>query len=323
MGLLQGTIRSCYAMTEPAVASSDATNIGISIQRDENTKEYVINGRKWYISGAGSLHCKIMILMGKTNPSAPKRHQQQSQILVPMNTKGITLLRPMGALGQYDPPKGHMEIIFSDVRVPFENALLGEGRGFEISQGRLGPGRIHHCMRLIGQAERSLSLMCKRVNERTAFGKKLVKFDTILQDIAKSRCDIESCRLLVCKAADMMDKFGNKDKRTRQLLSLVKAYVPITVQYVVDRCMQSFGAMGVSQDTMLFEAFLGARGLRLADGPDEVHWRTAARLELNMQPESPLFDIGTYPVDYKNKFRKTTDPISHSTKEIMKRYSKL
>lgn len=320
--LLQGRIRSAFAMTEPNVASSDATNIGISITKDDRTKEYVINGRKWWITGAGSLHCKIMILMGKTDPSA-SRYRQQSQILVPMDTPGIVLVRPMLALGDDDAPKGHMEIIFNNVRVPYTNVILGEGRGFEISQGRLGPGRIHHCMRLIGQAERALSLMCKRVNERKAFGKKLVKFDTILQDIAKSRCDIESCRLLVYKAADMMDKYGNKDSRTRQLLSMVKAFVPKTVQYVVDRCMQSFGAMGISQDTPMFAAFLGARGLRLADGPDEVHWRTVARLEMKMQQKSPLYDIGTYPVDYKKIFRKTTDPISQKTKDILELYSKL
>merc|ERR1712087_422408 len=200
---------------------------------------YVINGGKWWITGAGSLHCKIMILMGKTNPNA-SRYKQQSQILIPMDSPGITLLRPMEALGDDDSPKGHMEIRFDNVRVPFTNVLLGEGRGFEISQGRLGPGRIHHCMRLIGQAERALSLMCRRVTERTAFGKKLSSFDTIVQDIARSRGDIEVSRLLVHKAASMMDEFGNKDSRTRQLLSLVKAYVPITVQFVVDRCMQAF-----------------------------------------------------------------------------------
>ena len=321
--LLQGRIRSCFAMTEPNVASSDATNIGISITKDDSTKQYVINGRKWWITGAGSLHCKIMILMGKTNPNATSIYRQQSQILVPMDTPGIVLVRPMLALGDDDAPKGHMEIIFNNVRVPYTNVLLGEGRGFEISQGRLGPGRIHHCMRLIGQAERSLSLMCKRVNQRKAFGKKLIKFDTILQDIAKSRCEIESCRLLVHRAADMMDKYGNKDSRTRQLLSMVKAYVPKTVQYIVDRCMQAFGAMGVSQDTPLFAAFFGARTLRLADGPDEVHWRTAARLEMRMQQKSPLYNIGTYPVDYTKTFRKTTDSVSQKTKDILELYSKL
>jgi len=307
--LLEGQIRSCFGMTEPDVASSDATNIAIRIDRDEARNEYVINGRKWWITGAGSLHCKIMILMGKTNPDEPL-HAQQSQILVPMDTPGITLVRPMLAFGEDDAPKGHMEIRFDDVRVPFENVLLGEGRGFEISQGRLGPGRIHHCMRAIGQAERALSLMCQRIQSRTAFGKTLSRFDTILQDIAKSRVEIETCRLLVYKAAEMMDLHGNQDGRTRQLLSLVKAHVPITVQHLSDRCMQSFGAMGVSQDTPLFACFAGARMLRIADGPDEVHWRTAARIELKMQSSSPLSSIGTYEPDRSKVFRRSTDAIS-------------
>ena len=308
--LLQGRIRSAFAMTEPGVASSDATNIGIRIDRDERTKEYVMNGKKWYITGAGSLHCKILILMGKTDPSAP-RHAQQSQILVPTDTPGITLLRPMEAFGDDDAPKGHMEMEFKDCRVPFENVLLGEGRGFEISQGRLGPGRIHHCMRAIGAAERGLSLMCKRAGEREAFGKKLSAFDTILQDIARSRADIETCRMLVHTAAHNMDVLGNKDHRTRQLLSLVKAHVPGVVQTIFDRCMQVHGAMGFSQDTPLFMGFAGARWLRMADGPDEVHWRTAARMELKAQEQSALFKIGHYPVDRTAAvFRRSTDPVS-------------
>jgi len=214
-----------------------------------------------------------------------------------MDTPGITLLRPMQAFGEDDAPKGHMEILFEDVRVPFSNVLLGEGRGFEISQGRLGPGRIHHCMRLLGQAERALSLMCQRVQQREAFGRQLARFDTILQDIAKSRVEIETCRLLVKQAADLMDKRGNKDAHTRQLLSLVKAHVPMQVQILVDRCIQAHGAMGLCQDTPLFSSFAGARWLRLADGPDEVHWRTAARLELKKQQGSTLFELGPYPVD--------------------------
>mmetsp|Transcript_7381 Transcript_7381/g.8926 ORF Transcript_7381/g.8926 Transcript_7381/m.8926 type:complete len:459 (-) Transcript_7381:82-1458(-) len=322
--LLEGTIRSAYAMTEPAVASSDATNISIHIDRDEKRGEYVINGRKWYITGAGSLHCKIMIVMGKTNndPNCPV-HKTTSQILVPMDTPGITILRPMLASGDDDAPKGHMDMLFEDVRVPFENVLLGEGRGFEISQGRLGPGRIHHCMRAIGQAERSLSLMCKRVQERTAFGKKLSQFDTILQDIAKSRADIETCRLLVYKAADLMDQRGNKDAYTRQLLSLVKAHIPITVQGIVDKCIQAHGAMGISQDTPLWFSFVGARWLRIADGPDEVHWRTAARIELRRQKDSPLSKLGHYLPDRNKIFRRSTDPISPKTQELLKNYSKL
>ena len=322
--LLEGRIRSCYAMTEPAVASSDATNIATRIERDERTGEYVINGRKWYITGAGSLHCEIMILMGKTaRGSDVPRHRQQSQILVPMNTPGITLLRPMDAFGEDDAPKGHMEILFEDVRVPFENVLLGEGKGFEISQGRLGPGRIHHCMRAIGQAERALSLMCKRVQERTAFGKKFSKFDTILQDIAKSRAEIDMCRLLIHKAADLMDKRGNKDPETRQLLSMVKAETPIRMQAVADKVIQAHGAMGVSQDTPLFHMFAGARWLRLADGPDEVHWRTAARIELRRQKESRLFKIGHYLPDRSRVFRRSTDPISEEAKERLRLYSKI
>ena len=320
--LLEGRIRSCFAMTEPSVASSDATNIGISIARDEARGEYVINGSKWWCTGAGSLHCKIMILMGKTRTDGPI-HKQQSQLLVPMDTPGITLLRPMLALGEDDAPKGHMEILFENVRVPLENVLLGEGRGFEISQGRLGPGRIHHCMRSLGQAERALSLMCRRVGEREAFGKKLARFDTILQDIAKSRCEIETCRLLVYKAAELMDTNGNKDPRTRQMLSMVKAHIPVTVQGLVDRCIQAHGAMGLSQDTPLFAAFAGARGLRLADGPDEVHLRTAASIELRMQQNSRLFAIGHYPVDRTKIFRRTTDPVSPHAQRVLDAASKL
>lgn len=321
--LLEGTIRSCFAMTEPGVASSDATNISIQIARDESRGEYVINGRKWWTTGAGSLHCELMILMGKTNPDK-ERHAQQSQIIVPMSTPGITLMRPMQTFGDDDAPKGHMEIMFEDVRVPFQNIILGEGRGFEISQGRLGPGRIHHCMRMIGQAERSLHLMCNRVQERTAFGRKLSKFDTILQDIARSRADIECCRLLVKKAARLMDERGNKDPQTRQLLSMVKAHVPMTVQTLVDRCIQAYGAMGLSQDVSLVSSFGGARALRLADGPDEVHWRTAGRIELGVQRMSPLAGhIGAFPVDYSKPFRRSTDPISADAQRRLKAYSKL
>jgi len=320
--LLEGKIRSCFAMTEPDVASSDATNIGIEIARDEARQEYVINGKKWWITGAGSLHCKIMILMGKTDPKA-HMYNQQSQILVPMDTPGITLVRPMMAFGDDDAPKGHMEILFENCRVPFSNVLLGEGRGFEISQGRLGPGRIHHCMRLLGQAERALSLMCKRAQERKGFGKKFTKFDTVIQDIAKSRCDIECCRLLLFQAADLMDKNGNADPHTRQLLSLVKAHIPMTVQTIVDRSMQVHGAMGFCQDTPLFMAFCGARWLRMADGPDEVHWRTAARIELQKQEDNPLYEIGHYPVDKSQVFRKSTDPVSPETAKIVDMVSRL
>jgi len=308
--LLEGNIRSAFCMTEPDVASSDATNISIEIRRENN--EYVINGSKWWATGAGSLHCKIFIVMGKTNPDA-KLHVQQSQLLVPSDTPGITIVRPMLAFGTDDAPKGHMEIHFKDVRVPVSNVLLGEGRGFEISQARLGPGRIHHCMRMIGQAERALSLMCKRVEQRKAFKKKLSQFGPIQQDIAKSRCDIDMGRMLVRQAADLMDKNGNKDPYTRKLLSLVKAHIPQMVQQVADRAMQAHGAKGVSQDTPLWHVWAGARALRLADGPDEVHWRTAARIELHMQQKSPLRHLGYFPNETA-VFRKSTDPLSDDAK---------
>ncbi|KAL1510229.1 hypothetical protein AB1Y20_006556 [Prymnesium parvum] len=320
--LLEGRIRSCFAMTEPAVASSDATNIGISIERDSAAGEYVINGSKWWITGAGSLHCKIMILMGKTDAKAPL-HRQQSQILVPMDTPGITLLRPLKAFGDDDAPKGHMEIQFDNVRVPFENVLLGEGRGFEISQGRLGPGRIHHCMRIIGQAERSLALMCKRISERRAFGKRLSEFDTILQDVANSRIELEACRLLIFRAAEMMDSHGNADARTRQYLAMVKAHVPRTCQTLVDRCIQAHGALGVSEDTPLFAAFAGARALRIADGPDEVHLLTTAKIELKIQKHSPLASLGYYQADRTQVFRRSTDPISEEAQQRLDAASKL
>jgi alkylation response protein AidB-like acyl-CoA dehydrogenase len=324
--LLEGRIRSAYAMTEPGrengLGSSDATNMSIQVDRDEETKEYVINGRKWWITGAGSLHCKIMIVMGKTNKNAAK-HAQTSQILVPTDTPGITFLRPMLAFGENDAPKGHMEIIFENVRVPFENVLLGEGRGFEISQGRLGPGRIHHCMRLVGQAERCLSAACDQVSNRTVFGKKLSKNDIVRQDIAKCRANIECCRLLVYKAADRMDQLGNKDSKTRQMLSLVKAYVPQTVGNVIDTCMQMCGARGFSQDSPIFSAFCGARWLRMADGPDEVHYRTAGRLELQQQESNRMSGLGNYEVDETNIFRRSTDVISEKTIKILEEYSKL
>lgn len=324
--LLNGTIRSCYAMTEPGYdnnkGSSDATNMSIKVDRDEATGEYVINGEKVWITGAGSLHCEIMILMGKTNPGAPI-HKQTSQILVPMNTPGITLVRPMTAFGENDAPKGHMHISFENCRVPFENVVLGEGRGFEISQGRLGPGRIHHCMRLIGQGERCLSSLVERIESREVFGRKLVKFDNVLQDVAEARVKIETCRLLVLKAAQQMDLLGNKDPYTRQLLSLMKAHVPKTIGEVADKAMQTWGATGFSQDTPLWNAYAGARWLQMADGPDEVHWRTAARLEVKMQQGSPLRGFGSYAPDRSRVFRKSTDPISAEAKQLLEKYSKL
>ena len=265
--LLNGEIRSAFAMTEPEVASSDATNIETSIVRDGD--EYVINGRKWYISGAMNEHCKIMIVMGKTDAENPNRHIQQSQILVPMDTKGVTIVRPMEVMGWDDAPEGHADIIFDNVRVPAENIILGEGRGFEIAQGRLGPGRIHHCMRLIGQAQRALEVMCQRADSRVAFGRKLSDQGSIREDIAKSSCEIEQARLLTLKAADAMDKYGNK--AAKQIISQIKIIAPSMATAVIDRAMQVHGAMGLSQDSFLPRGFAYARMIRLADGPDQVH----------------------------------------------------
>ena len=265
--LLNGEIRPAFAMTEPEVASSDATNIETSIIRDGD--EYVINGRKWYISGAMNEHCKIMIVMGKTDPENPNRHIQQSQILVPMDTKGVTIVRPMTVMGWDDAPEGHAEITFENVRVPAENIILGEGRGFEIAQGRLGPGRIHHCMRLIGIAQRSLELMCQRAESRVAFGRKLSDQGSVREDIAKSACEIDQARLLTLKAAQAMDKYGNK--AAQEIIAQIKIVAPNMCINVVERAMQLHGAMGLSQDTFLPRAYSYARTIRLADGPDQVH----------------------------------------------------
>jgi len=264
--LMNGEIRSAFLMTEPLVASSDATNIETSIVKEGD--EYVLNGRKWWSSGAMDPRCKVFIVMGKTDVNA-QRHEQQSMILVPKNTPGINILRPLSVFGAVDSPHGHAEILLENVRVPASNLLVGEGAGFAIAQGRLGPGRIHHCMRLVGMAQRALDLMCDRVHRRIAFGRPIKDFSSIRQDIAKSRCEIEQARLLTLSAADKIDKEGVKG--AKDLIAMIKIVAPQMCQTVVDRAIQAHGGMGVCQDTPLAEYFAGARTIRLADGPDEVH----------------------------------------------------
>ena len=274
--LLEGKIRSCFAMTEPAVASSDATNIESSIVRDGDT--YVINGRKWWSSGMGDPRCKIIIFMGKTDPNNPDRYRQQSQILIPRDTPGIRVVRMLSVFGYDDAPHGHAEVEFKDVRVPASNLLLGEGRGFEIAQGRLGPGRIHHCMRLIGQAERALEKMCKRAKARVAFGKPISERTVTQGRIAESRILIDQARLLVLKAAHMMDTVGNKAARME--IAMIKVMAPNMALKVIDWAMQVHGGGAVAEDFGLAHAYAQARTLRFADGPDEVHRNQIARLEL-------------------------------------------
>jgi len=265
--LLEGQIRSAYAMTEPAVASSDATNIECSIARDGD--DFLVNGRKWFITGAMHENCEIMIVMGKSDPDNPNRHVQQSQILVPRDTPGVTVVRPLRTLGYDDAPLGHAEVSFDNVRVPAANILLGEGRGFEIAQGRLGPGRIHHCMRLIGCAQRSMELACQRVDSRSTFGRKIGEHQSVREGIAKSFAEIEQARLLTLLTADKMDREGSKE--ARDLIAATKIAVPIMAQTVIDRAIQIHGAGGLTGDWFMADAFNYARYCRLADGPDEVH----------------------------------------------------
>jgi acyl-CoA dehydrogenase len=273
--LLAGEIRSCFAMTEPQVASSDATNIETAILPDGGG--YVVNGRKWWITGAMNSACKLAIVMGKTDTSAPK-HQQQSMILVPMDAPGVKVLRPLGVYGYEHPPLGHAEVVFDNVRVPAENILLGPGRGFEIAQGRLGPGRIHHCMRFIGLAERAIELMCQRALSRTAFGSKFAEMGGIRQVIGQSRVDLEQARLVTLKAAWAMDRHGNKAARND--IAVAKIVVPTVTGQIIDRAIQIHGGGGLSADFFLAEAFAETRFLRIGDGPDEVHREALARAEL-------------------------------------------
>jgi acyl-CoA dehydrogenase len=273
--LLAGEVRSAFAMTEPAVASSDATNIQSRIERDG--QEYVINGTKWWTSGAGDPRCKVYIFMGKTNPDAG-RHEQQSMIVVPADTKGITVVRPLSVFGYDDAPHGHCEVRFENVRVPIDNILLGEGRGFEIAQGRLGPGRIHHCMRLIGVAERALELMCKRLNTRVAFGKPVAAQSVWHERLAEARCMIDQARLLTLRAAYMMDTVGNKVAKAE--IAMIKVVAPNMACQIIDWAIQAHGGGGVSDDFPLAYLYASSRTLRLADGPDEVHRQAIAKLEL-------------------------------------------
>jgi acyl-CoA dehydrogenase len=281
--LLDGKIRSSYVMTEPQVASSDATNVELTIVRDGD--DYVLNGRKWWISGAMDPRCKIMIVLGKTPNDGPK-HKQHSQILAPRDAPGVEVVRPLSVFGHYHSPGGHAELRFTNVRVPAENLLLGEGRGFEIAQGRLGPGRIHHCMRSIGQAQRMLEYMAHRVENRVAFGRKLADQGSIRQDIARSFCEIEMARLLTLKAADAMDRYGNK--AAKDLIAAIKIVAPQMAQTVGDRALQAHGGAGVSGDTPIAQLFLTNRFVRLTDGPEEVHMAQLGKMKIAEYVGKPL-----------------------------------
>lgn len=281
--LLAGEIRSCFAMTEPGVASSDATNIESLIQRDGD--HYVINGRKWYTTNATDPRCRVAIFMGKSNPDNPDRHRQQSMILIPMDAPGVTVMRSLPVFGFYGMPDRASEVMFKNVRVPVSNLLLGEDRGFEIAQGRLGPGRIHHCMRLIGCAQRALEIMCQRANQRFAFGKMLGEQGSVREDIAHSFCDIEQARLLTLRAADKMDREGNK--AARDLIAAAKIVVPSMAARVIDRAIQVHGGAGVSQDTFLAEAYVYARFMRMGDGPDQVHLSSLGKVLLKRHAVAP------------------------------------
>ena len=273
--LLAGEIRSAYAMTEPQVASSDATNIETTIDRDGD--DYVVNGRKWWISGVMDPRCKLLLVLGKTLPDNP-RHQQHSLVIIPISTPGVEIVRHLTVFGSPHSPGGHAELLLDNVRVPASNMVLGEGRGFEIAQGRLGPGRIHHCMRSIGQAQRALEIMARRVDSRAPFGRKLSEQSSILQDVARSFCEIEQARLLTLKAADHMDRYGNK--KARDLIAAIKIVAPQMAQTVADRAIQAHGAMGVSADTPIAAIFNTQRFLRIADGPDEVHMAQLGKLKI-------------------------------------------
>ncbi len=285
--LLNGEIRSAFAMTEPNVASSDATNIETEIRREGG--EYVINGHKWFISGAGDSRCRILITMGKSDPKNADRHRQQSMILVPLPHPGVILKRPMPVFGFDDAPHGHMEIVFDNVRVPASNMLLGEGRGFEIAQGRLGPGRIHHCMRMVGLGERALERLCRRLRERVAFGKPIADQTVWMERIADARCKLDQARLLTLRAAYMMDTVGNK--AAKQEIALIKVVAPRVATEIVDMAVQAFGAGGFSDQVLMF-AYLYARTTRVADGPDEVHRNQIAKLELRKYENRDAYRTG-------------------------------